>query len=293
MRNQLRTLLFLGILSAALIGFGGLLGTGPMILCTVLALALNVGAYFFSDRIVLRMHRAQEVSAQAMPGLHRMVEELATRAGIPKPRLYFVDDPAPNAFATGRSPRHGVIAVTAGILRALPERELRAVIAHEIGHIKNRDILVTTVAAVIASAITWIANALQWSAILGGGGSSSEEEGGGSPIAALALAFLAPIAAMLLQMAVSRSREYLADETGAHLSADPEGLARALEGIERAAHGHAPLAAEGAPALASLHIHSAFAGAAGLARLFSTHPPTAERTRRLRAMLGLGSRSAA
>jgi heat shock protein HtpX len=214
-----------------------------------------------------------------------MVEEMAVRAGIPKPRVFHVADPTPNAFATGRSPKHGVVAVTDGILRTLPERELRAVIAHEIGHIRNRDILVTTVAAMIASAITWVANALQWSAILGGG-QSSEEEGGVSPMGALALAFLAPIAAMLLQMAVSRSREYLADETGAQLSADPEGLARALEGIEHAAHGHAMTAAQGAPALASLHIHNAFAGAAGLAKLFSTHPPTADRARRLRAMLG-------
>ena len=227
MKNQIKTVVLLGALSATLVAVGGALGPGWLYGMGALALLLNLGAYFYSDRIVLAMNRAREVSPAEAPGLHRIVEELAARAEIPKPRVYLIEDPHANAFATGRNPRRGVVAVTTGIMGLLSARELRGVLAHEIAHIKNRDILVSSIAAALASAITYIANALQFSALFGG---ASQEEGEeGSPAGSLALAFLAPIAATFVQLGISRSREYLADETGARLSGDPEALASALE----------------------------------------------------------------
>jgi heat shock protein HtpX len=194
------------------------------------------------------------------------------------PRVYRVPSPQPNAFATGRNPEHGVVAVTDGILEILSERELRGVLAHEIGHIRNRDILVSTIAAAVAGAIAYIANMLQWTAIFGG----ASDDDGPSPLGALALAIVAPIAATIVQLGISRSREYLADETGAGLCVDPDGLASALDKLDRAAHVVPPATA--APATASLFIVNPFAGTRGLANLFSTHPPMAERIRRLRSM---------
>ena len=278
MKNQIRTILLLGVLSAILIGFGGLLGRQWVAGFFILAMVMNFVAYFWSDKIVLKMHRAQPITQADAPRVYAIVHELAMRAQIPMPRLYRIPSPQPNAFATGRNPEHGVVAVTDGITQLLGERELRGVLAHEIAHIKNRDILVSTIAAAVAGAIAYIANMLQWTAIFGGGDDDSP-----SPIAALALAIVAPIAATVVQLGISRSREYLADETGAALAADPEGLAAALEKLERAAHVVPPAVA--APSTASLFIVNPFAGARGLANLFSTHPPMQERIRRLRGML--------
>lgn len=279
MKNQIKTILLLGVLSTILIGFGAMLGRQWVAGFFILAMVINFVAYFWSDKIVLKMHRAHPVGQHDAPRLYAIVHELATRAQIPMPRVYRIPSPQPNAFATGRNPEHGVVAVTDGILQLLTERELRGVLAHELGHIKNRDILVSTVAAAIAGAIAYIANMLQWTAIFGG----SSDDDGPSPIAALGLAIVAPIAATIVQLGISRSREYLADETGAALASDPEGLASALEKLERAAHVVPP--AVSAPSTASLFIVNPFAGARGLANLFSTHPPMQERIRRLRGML--------
>jgi heat shock protein HtpX len=287
-KNQIKTLLLLGVLSVFLIGIGAMVGRGAMIAMTLFAFAMNLGAYFFSDRIVLRMHRAREVAEHEAPRLHAIVTELSARAGIPKPRVCLIAGDQPNAFATGRNPENGVVAVTEGILRLLTERELRGVIAHELAHIRNRDILLSTIAAGVAAAVSMIANVIQWSAIFGGAASDDDAP---SPVAALALAFVAPIAATLVQLGISRSREYLADETGARISGDPEALASALEKLEAAA-GVIPAAAS-APATASLFIVNPFTGAGGIVRLFSTHPSTRERVLRLRALSVFPGRLAA
>ncbi|MGE0820945.1 MAG: zinc metalloprotease HtpX [Candidatus Binatia bacterium] len=289
MKNQLKTIFLLGILSALLIAFGSALGPGFFYGFIFLAILLNFGAYFFSDRLILKMSGAQEVTHEEAPELHRMVEELAQRAQIPKPRVCLIPDAQPNAFATGRNPQHGVVAVTEGIVNLLTERELRGVVAHEIAHIKNRDILVSTIAAVIGAAIGYLANTLSFAAFFGGNQEDNEE--GGSAASSLLFIFIAPLVSMLVQFAISRAREYLADETGAHLANDPEALARALEKLERGAE---QIPAETAqPATASLYIINPLLGGGQLANLFSTHPPTAERTRRLRALVGAASRFAA
>ncbi|WP_437936833.1 zinc metalloprotease HtpX [Sorangium sp. So ce341] len=287
MKNQIKTILLLGVMSAILVSIGGALGPGYLVLFGVLALAMNLGAYFMSDRIVLAVHRAAEVSPEEAPGLHRMVEELSRRAEIPKPRVYVIPDAQPNAFATGRNPEHGVVAVTEGIMQLLTERELRGVLAHEIAHIKNRDILVSTIAAAFASGITWIAHAVSFAGLFGG---SSDDEEGESPLGGLALAIVAPIAATLVQLGISRSREYMADETGAQLCGDPEALASALSKLE---NGVALIPAESArPATASLFIVSPLAGASSVLKWFSTHPTTEERVSRLLSMAASGGRAA-
>jgi heat shock protein HtpX len=278
LNNQLKTILLLGGLSAFLVAIGWTIGPGATWLFLGLALAMNVGAYFFSDKLVLRMHGARELAVADAPGLHGMVEELAQRAGIPKPRVFLIDDPSPNAFATGRNPEKGVVAVTQGILDLLDRRELRGVLAHELAHIRNRDILVATIAAAIASAVTYVAQAISFSALLGG---SSDEEEEGSAANGLLVALVAPIAATLIQLGVSRSREYLADESGAAICGDPEALARALEKLSRGAELVPSEAAQ--PATASLYIVNPLSGAR-VARLFSTHPPMEERVARLRAL---------
>lgn len=288
MKNQIKTILLLGVLSAVLISVGGALGPGYLYGCTVLAVLLNLGAYFFSDRIVLRMHGAQEVSPEQAPSLHRIVDELARRAQIPKPRVCVIPEEQPNAFATGRNPRHGVVAVTAGLMRILDERELCGVLAHEIAHIKNRDILVSTIAAAIASAVGYLANALSFAAFFGGGREEGEEETGAG---GLLLAMFAPVLAMLIQLGISRAREYLADEAGARLCGDPVVLARALEKLELSAQ-QIPVAAP-QPATASLFIVNPLTGGSRLMHLFSTHPTTAERVRRLRALAQQWQRVAA
>jgi heat shock protein HtpX len=279
MWNQMKTILLLGTLSAGLVAIGGTLGEGYLYLFTALAALMNLGAYFFSDRIVLAMHRARPLERHEAPGLHRIVEELSARAGIEAPRVYLIDDPHANAFATGRNPRHGVVAVTTGMLDLLSPRELRGVLAHEIGHIVNRDILVSSVAATLATAITHLANVLQFGALFGARRDDGEE--GGSPAGGLLLALVAPLAATLVQLGISRSREFLADEAGARLSGDPEALACALERLHLSAQ---RVPGEAQPATASLFIVSPLAGAGSLLQLFSTHPAIEERVRRLRAM---------
>jgi heat shock protein HtpX len=276
MKNQLKTILLLGALSALLVAFGASLGPGYFWGFTILALAMNLLAYFFSDRLVLRMHGAREVGPEEARRLHAVVAELAQRAGIPKPRVFFIDDPHANAFATGRNPERAVVAVTRGIVELLDERELRGVLAHEIAHVANRDILVASVAAGLATAISHLANVIAFSGLFGGGREDEE----GHPAGGLLFALVAPIGATLVQLGISRSREYLADETGARLAGDPLALAGALEKLHAASQ-VVPSAAT--PATASLFIVNPFgAVVSGLARLFSTHPPAEDRIRRLR-----------
>ncbi len=290
MKNQLKTIFLLGVLSAVLIGFGSILGPGYLYGFTALALLLNLGAYFFSDRLVLRMSGAQEVSPEQAPALHRIVDELARRAHIPKPRVCIIPEQHPNAFATGRNPQHGVVAVTEGIMRLLSERELRGVLAHEIAHIKNRDILVATIAAAIAAAVGYIANALSFAAFFGGGSQDGEEDEG-SAGNGLLLALVTPFLAMLIQMGISRAREYMADESGARISGDPGALASALAKLAQGAEllpMHTPQ-----PATASLFIVNPLTGGNTIMNWLSTHPPMDERIRRLRAMSRQGQRVAA
>ena len=284
MKNQLKTILLLGALSALVVGIGAAIAPGHLYLFAALALAMNLGAYFFSDRIVLKLHGAREVSADEAPGLHRMVAELAARAELPMPRVCIMPDEQPNAFATGRNPKHGVVAVTQGILRLLDERELRGVLAHELAHIKNRDILVSSIAAAGAALISYIANALSFGALFGMGQADDEE---GSPAGGLLVALVAPLAATLIQLGISRSREYLADETGAAISGDPEALARALIKLERGAQVMLP--AQTSPATASLFIVNPFGALQRAAGWFSTHPSTEERVQRLRELARRGA----
>lgn len=272
--------MLLGLLSAIIIILGGLMGgrTG-VIFAFGLAVIMNVGSYWYSDKIVLSMYSARELSPEEAPYLHQIVEELAARAGIPKPRVCIVPEEAPNAFATGRNPENAVVAVTDGIMRLLSPQELRGVIAHEIGHIVNRDILIQTIAGVMASAIVTLANILQFSAIFGG---NRDENGNSNPLAALVLAILAPIAASLIQMAISRSREYLADDTGAALCGQPLALAGALHRLGQAS-GQIPMH-QGNPSTEQMFIVTPLFRNGGMARLFSTHPPLEERIARLQAM---------
>jgi heat shock protein HtpX len=280
MFGQLKTALLLGLLTALLIMIGGALGGRlGLIFAFGMAFVMNVASYWYSDKIVLKMYKAREVSPGDAPALHAMVDELTQAAGIPKPKVCIIPQETPNAFATGRNPQNGVVAVTEGIMRILTPAELKGVIAHELGHIKNRDILVQTVAAVIAGAIVYIANIAQFAAIFGFGGNDEE---GGNPIVMLLLAFLAPVAAMLVQMAISRTREYGADKSGAEFNHDPMALASALDKISNFAK-QKPIE-EGNPATAHMFIINPFAGK--MAGLFSTHPPVEERIARLRAMAG-------
>ncbi len=277
-RNQLKTVALLGGLTALLVVLGGALAPGYLWLFGVLAVAMNLGSYFFSDRIVLAMNRAHPIGPGDDPALERMVAELAARAEIPVPRIYVIDDPAPNAFATGRNPARGVVAVTTGIRQLLTERELRGVVAHELAHIKNRDILVASIAAMIATVVSFIATAVQWGAMFGGGRDDRDHPGGA--LGALALAIVAPIAATVIQLAISRQREYLADATGARIADDPLALASALAKLERG-NARIPMHTVGdSPATASLYICAPLSGSS-VARWFSTHPPIPERIRRL------------
>lgn len=288
MTSQIKTVLLLALLSGIIIVLGGLMGgrTG-VIIAFGLALVMNVGSYWYSDKIVLSMYHARELAPEEAPYLHRIVEELARNAGIPKPRVCVVPEEAPNAFATGRDPQHAVVAVTEGIMRLLSPEELRGVVAHEVGHIVNRDILIQTVAGVLGSAIVTLANIFQFTAIFGG---NRDGEGGGNPIGALVLALLAPIAAGLIQMAISRSREYLADDTGAELCGQPLALAGALAKLG-AASGRIPMQ-EGNPSTEQMFIVAPMFSIDGsMANLFSTHPPLEERIRRLQAMAAAGVRS--
>jgi heat shock protein HtpX len=288
MSNALKTTILLAALTALFIVIGGALGgQSGMLLAFAFAIVMNLGAYWFSGDIALRMAGAREVGPEQAPELHRLVEELATYARLPKPRVAIVESPSPNAFATGRDANHSVVAVTTGILGLLSRDELAGVLAHELGHVRNRDILISSIAATVAGAITLLANLAQWSMLFGGlGQSHDEEEGGGfgGLVGSLLLLILAPIAATLIQLAITRSREYGADDTGARIHGNPESLARALETLELATTVR-PLPVN--PAAAHLFIVNPLKGLS-FAGLFSTHPPVAERVRRLRQMqLGL------
>ena len=284
MSSQIKTALLLGLLTALILVVGQALGGRQgLVIAFFFAVVMNLGSYWFSDKIVLSMYGARELSPADAPGVHAMVEELARNAGIPKPRIMIVAQESPNAFATGRNPEHGVVCVTAGILRLLSPEELRGVLAHELSHIRNRDILVQSIAAVLGGAVMMMANMLQWGAIFGMGRSSNDDEGGGGGVlGALAMALLAPLAATLIQMAISRSREYLADATGAQISGAPLALAGALGKLENYAH---QIPMQASPATENLFIVNPFAGVS-MASLFSTHPSTEDRIRRLREMAG-------
>jgi heat shock protein HtpX len=259
---------------------GALGGQGGMLLFFGIAVVMNLFAYWFSGDIALKMAGAHEVSPEEAPELHQLVEELATYARLPKPRVAIIDTPAPNAFATGRNANHAVVAVTTGILGILSRDELAGVLAHELGHVRNHDILISSIAATIAGAITMLAQAAQWAMIFGGFGGSRDDDDGYNPFAALLMIIVAPIAATLIQLAISRSREYGADEAGARIHGNPESLARALEKLELASSVR-PLPVN--PAVAHMFIVNPLKGV-NFAGLFSTHPPLEERIRRLRAM---------
>jgi heat shock protein HtpX len=259
---------------------GAVGGRQGMLIAFFVAVAMNFVSYWFSDKIVLAAYGAQPIEEASAPRLYATVHRLATRAGIPMPRVYVIPSETPNAFATGRNPEHAVVAVTEGIMRILDEEELEGVLAHELSHVKNRDVLISTIAATLAGAITYLAQMAQWGAMFGG--RRDDEEGGSSnPIATIMLAILAPLAAMLVQMAVSRSREFQADATGARVAGRPWGLMKALEKLQMA--NEARPMAHATPATAHLFIVNPLSGAT-LARLFSTHPPLEERIARLRAM---------
>jgi heat shock protein HtpX len=274
-RNYLKTTLLLAGLSGLLLAIGALLGGRWITIMLVVAIALNGVAYFFSDKIAIRAARAVPVSEAEFPELSQIVRGLADRAGMPMPRLYVSPSPQPNAFATGRNPENAAVAVTQGILPILDRRELEGVLAHELSHVQNRDILISSVAATIGAVITWIAQ-LAFFLPLGG------DDDDGNPLAALLMLILAPIAALLIQMAISRSREFGADSSGAQLTADPLALASALRKIEAYARGTPPATTN--PSTAHLFISNPFKGGAGVANLFSTHPSTAERVDRLERM---------
>lgn len=277
---RMKTLLFLATLTALVLFVGQALGgTTGFVIALVFAGAMNFASYWWSDRIILRMYGAHEVSEHDAPELHAIVRELAQRAAIPMPRVYLIPEEAPNAFATGRNPQHGAVAVTVGLMRLLDRRELAGVIAHELGHVKNRDTLVMTITASIAGALSMLANMAMWSSLFGG--SSDDDEEGSSPVAGLLGIIIAPIAASLIQMAISRSREFMADEAGARLTGDPLALAGALRKIEQWSQ-QVPLHS-GTPATAHLFIINPFSGG-GLVRLFSTHPATDDRISRLEMM---------
>ena len=281
MSNIFKTGLLLAVLTVMLVLLGGAIGGQQgMMIAFFLALAMNFVSYWFSDKIVLAAYGARPIDEAAAPRLYAIVHRLATRAGIPMPRVYLIPSETPNAFATGRNPQHAVVAVTEGIMRILDAEELEGVLAHELSHVKNRDVLISTVAATLAGAITYLAHMAQWAAMFGGR-SRDDDEGGSNPIAMILLAVLAPIAAMLVQMAVSRSREFQADATGARVAGRPWGLAKALEKLQMA--NQAMPMANATPATAHLFIVNPLSGQT-LMRLFSTHPPLEERIARLRAM---------
>jgi heat shock protein HtpX len=278
MGNALKTGVLLVLLTVLFVAIGSYVGgRGGMVMAFAFAVLMNAGAYWFSDKIVLKMYRAQEVSEAEAPELHAMVHRLATAASVPMPKVYILPSDSPNAFATGRNPQHAAVAVTRGIMRILAPDELEGVLAHEMAHVKNRDILIGTVAATLAGAVMMLARFAQFAAIFGGG---RDREGGGGGLGLIAMAILAPIGAMLVQMAVSRSREYQADASGARFCGRPDSLARALEKISGTSK-RIPL--ESTPATAHMFIMSPLSGR-GMMSLFSTHPPMEKRVERLRAM---------
>jgi heat shock protein HtpX len=275
--NFMKTTILLGALTGLLMLFGNLAGgQNGMLMALIFAGIMNFGAYWFSDKIVLAMYRAQKIEESDAPALYRIVRRLSEKAGMPMPKVYIIPTEASNAFATGRSPKHASVAATQGIMRILSEEELEGVMAHELSHVQNRDTLTATIAATIAGAIAYLATMIKWGALLGGG---RDDDDRGGLVGSLAMAIIAPIAAMLIQMAISRSREYAADEAGGRLCGKPLALAGALERLEQSARSR-PLIG-GNPATASLFIVNPFRGGAMLA-LFSTHPPMEKRIAKLR-----------
>ncbi len=277
--NFLKTTLLLATLTGLLVAIGGLVGgLGGMVIFLILAGVMNFFAYWFSDSMALKMAGAREVSEAEAPKLHAIVREVANLAGMPMPRVFIVENASPNAFATGRNPNHAVVAATTGILRILTDRELRAVLGHEMGHVRSRDILTSSIVATVAGAISLIANILMWTSIFGGGRDENR-----NPIVMLLVIMVAPLAAMMIQLGISRTREYQADRTGAEITHDPEALASALEKLQR---GVAALPMEPTPnqqSVSALYITNPFSGG-GMSNLLSTHPPMDERIRRLRNM---------
>jgi heat shock protein HtpX len=278
MFNLLKTAVLMAAITALFMAIGAMVGGQQgMVLALLLAVGMNFFSYWFSDRMVLKMYNAQEVDASTAPQFYRMVQELAARAQLPMPRVYLINEDAPNAFATGRNPEHAAVAATTGLLRALSEREVRGVMAHELAHVKHRDILISTVSATMAGAISMLANFAMFF-----GGRDSEGRPA-NPIAGILVAILAPMAAALIQMAISRAREFEADRGGAEISGDPQALASALEKIHYIAQGRPMVAAEQHPETAQMMIMNPLSGG-GLRGLFSTHPSTEERVHRLLAM---------
>lgn len=274
--NTLKTTILMTLLTLLLVFVGQALGGRQgAIIAFVLAGAMNFGAYWFSDRVVLAMYRAQEVDERGAPELHAMVRELALRAGLPMPRVYIIHNETPNAFATGRNPQHAAVAVTTGILRILNQQELMGVLGHELSHVRHRDILIGSIAATFAGAISILATMARWGAIFGGGG--DDEEGGGNILFVFLFSMIASMAAFLIQMAISRSREYLADEGGARLAGEPRYLASALEKLHR---GVAQTPMDANPATAHMFIVNPLRGG-GVMSLFSTHPPLEKRVQKL------------
>lgn len=279
--NTVKTIGLMVFMTLLLVFVGAAIGgRGGMVMAFALAVIMNFGAYWFSDKIVLRMYNAQPVTEAQAPELHAMVRTLVQKAGMPMPKVYIMPEETPNAFATGRNPEHAVVAVTQGIMRLLSREELTGVIAHELAHIKHRDMLTGTIVATIAGAISMLAQMAQWAMIFGGGRRDSDDEGG-SPIAALVMMIVAPIAAMLVQMAISRTREFEADKGGAQIAGHPSGLANALLKLEKGAQ-IIPMH-DAKPATAHMFIVNPLTGG-GLLKLFSTHPPIAERVKRLNEM---------
>jgi heat shock protein HtpX len=278
MSNILKTTLLLTSMTLLLMlagrAFGGQNG---MLMALAFAAVMNFVAYFFSDKIALATYRAQPISREDLPRVYNIVERLAQKVGLPMPKVYLIPSDSPNAFATGRNPNHASVAVTQGILGLLNDEELEGVIAHELGHVRNRDILISSIAATLAGAITYLASIAKWGMIFGGMRGEREDRNGGG-IAAIAMIFLAPFAAMLIQLAVSRSREYGADDTGAHWTGNPYALASALSKIDAYSR-QRPLIAS--PSTAHLFIIQPFLGGMSFGNLFSTHPPTAKRIERL------------
>ncbi|MEA3114620.1 zinc metalloprotease HtpX [Burkholderia sp. S171] len=282
MFNWVKTAMLMAAITALFVVIGGMIGGSKgMMLALLVALAMNFFSYWFSDKLVLKMYNAQEVDEASAPQFYRMVRELATRAQLPMPKVYLIDENAPNAFATGRNPEHAAVAATTGILRVLSERELRGVMAHELAHVKHRDILISTVSATMAGAISALAN---FAMFFGGRDSDGRRS---NPIASIAVAMLAPLAGALIQMAISRAREFEADRGGAQISGDPQALASALEKIHAYAAGVPFPTAEQHPATAQMMIMNPLAGG-GISKLFSTHPATEERVARLMEMARTG-----
>jgi len=280
MVSTMKTFILMAALTALFMFAGQALGgQSGMAVALVMALAMNFFAYWYSDKLALSMSRAREVSYDQAPQLHAMVEKLAHNAGLPKPKVYIMPGHTPNAFATGRNPEHSAVAVTEGLLQLLQRDELEGVIGHELGHIKNRDILISSIAAVMAGAISYLATMAQWAMIFGGG--SNDDEGRGNLVAMLVMMIVAPLAAAIIQMAISRSREYLADASGAKICGHPVSLANALQRLEEY-NQRLPMKVN--PATAQMYIVNPLAGGT-MASLFSTHPPIQERIKRLRAMV--------